>query len=756
MFDDGGNLTQTIVQTQLGNIGVIDNAIDFEQGPNYQAYASYVDEFVLNYYYSAALVDDESETLFDVLNDRFVEINGLRSLFVKEYYDSQGVLTDTTYVIRGSDNWSNNYGSPKIEFDNADTIIEVVQGRGRYPEYDVTIVIEPADLVDRGSYLDDITTTITTTNSFGLVQSRYAQYIDVSIPLEIEITATDPSGATASDDIDLMVQPESQSNVVDTTNTIADNESDTPLILEFLTSFDDALAASSTTVDGILTETVTDTNGVIWTQTFEYAIQTIAGTATETEIVTNSNGFSATIVGTVDYSGTLADLQSSNMFDSGDSVWIGTGSFGNFSVSVTNGFESEHWTGQLVTVDGGLLESVNLQVYYDSQNIAIGNGSAVRDGQTITFNDFAFYDLPVLELGDNEPQPPVDDTSPQLIQLRNTDTITKARASIDEYGTDYTNGDTGKLMKFELWIDATELNSFATTNPATEIRGYQFDINWNDLEVGALNFPTIAGTNVGFNATNPANSAITFNSELGSVAMASSTAIVDIDVSNDGPPSFIGTDVLIGTFYMNPNADLETMSLSIDNMLIVTDTDNISPADYTSVLEISSVDATIQTDATNYLDNLSLNYFKDGVDTGVSTLVEGGDISFPVTSLDFDAVKLSDPAAYTDGIMADDAVDVLRDIVNLDSLIVGSAAWHAADVNNDGVIAADDAVDILRHIVHLDEIDTFDLVDNITGNRISSLDTNAIDDGQWSIIANGDVDQSGGFVDAYVVQVDIV
>jgi len=349
-----------------------------------------------------------------------------------------------------------------------------------------------------------------------------------------------------------------------------------------------------------------------------------------------------------------------------------------------------------------------------------------------------------------------DDSGPvvQLIQVRNAETITKAQASIDEYGTDYTNGDTGKLMKFELWIDATELSSFGTG--ATEVRGYQFDMDWNIAEVGALNFPTIAGDNVGFNAANPANSAITFNSTTGDVAMASSTAIVDTDVSNDGPPLLVGAEKLIGTFYVNPNADLETITLSINEMLVVTDTSNINLDDYSTVIEISSVDATIQIDANNYLDNVTLNYFKDGVDTGVFTLVEGGDITFPDTNLVFDVVKLSDSAAYTSDIAADDAVDVLRDIVHLDELVIGSAAWHAADVNNDGVVAADDAVAILRHIVHLDEIDTFDLIDNTTGNRVTNLDANAIDVGQWSIVANGDVDQSGGFVDSYVVQVDII
>jgi hypothetical protein len=348
-----------------------------------------------------------------------------------------------------------------------------------------------------------------------------------------------------------------------------------------------------------------------------------------------------------------------------------------------------------------------------------------------------------------------DDSGPvvQLIQVRNAELITKAQASIDEYGTDYTAGDTGKLMKFELWLDATELSSFGAG--ATEIRGYQFDMDWNVAEVGALNFPTIAGDNVGFNAANPANSAITFNSTTGDVAMASSTAIVDTDVSNDGPPLLVGAEKLIGTFYVNPNADLETITLSINEMLVVTDTSNINLDDYSTVIEISSVDATIQTDANNYLDNVTLNYFKDGVDTGVFTLVEGGDITFPSTSLAFDSVKLSDPAAYTSGIAADDAVDVLRDIVHLDELVIGSAAWHAADVNNDGAIQADDAVAVLRHIVHLDEIDTFDLIDNTTGNRVTNLNPDAAE-GQWTIVANGDVDQSGGFVDSYVVQVDII
>jgi hypothetical protein len=156
------------------------------------------------------------------------------------------------------------------------------------------------------------------------------------------------------------------------------------------------------------------------------------------------------------------------------------------------------------------------------------------------------------------------------------------------------------------------------------------------------------------------------------------------------------------------------------------------------------------------LNSLSLLYFKDGVETGVSTLVESGGISFD-QALDFDAVKLSDPSAYnnTSSIQADDAVAILRHIVNLDLLDSNAIAWNAADVNNDGMIAADDAVAVLRHIVNLDMIDTFDLVDNTTGNRVTNLDPDAAL-GQWTIVANGDVNSSGSFNDGYTVTSDLL
>jgi hypothetical protein len=122
-------------------------------------------------------------------------------------------------------------------------------------------------------------------------------------------------------------------------------------------------------------------------------------------------------------------------------------------------------------------------------------------------------------------------------------------------------------------------------------------------------------------------------------------------------------------------------------------------------------------------------------------------------AIDFDVVKVTPSNAYSQSISISDAIDVLRHIVDLDSFTSGSAGYHAADVNNDGNISISDAIDILRHIVDLEAIDTFDIID-ASGNLVTTLDANASDDAPtWTIVANGDVNMSSGFVDDYVIDI---
>ncbi len=120
----------------------------------------------------------------------------------------------------------------------------------------------------------------------------------------------------------------------------------------------------------------------------------------------------------------------------------------------------------------------------------------------------------------------------------------------------------------------------------------------------------------------------------------------------------------------------------------------------------------------------------------------------------FDEVKLSDAGAYTPDIAIQDAIDILRHIVNIE--VLTGHAFHAADVNNDDEIAIQDAIDILRDIVNIEKLDTFDLID-ANNDRVTKLDADATGAApKWTLVANGDVDMGGTYDDAYVVTSDLV
>jgi Ca2+-binding RTX toxin-like protein len=166
------------------------------------------------------------------------------------------------------------------------------------------------------------------------------------------------------------------------------------------------------------------------------------------------------------------------------------------------------------------------------------------------------------------------------------------------------------------------------------------------------------------------------------------------------------------------------------------------------------IDAMIKVNDNSYLDNTTINYFTNNTDTNVSTMVEDGGIGIE-QSTSFDTVKLSASDAYDFDINITDAIDVLRHIVDLEALTAGSAAYHAADVDNSGAVNITDAIDVLRHIVDLETIDTFDLIDS-EGALVTELDADATGDAPtWTLVANGDVNMSGSYDDDYVVTVDI-
>jgi hypothetical protein len=205
----------------------------------------------------------------------------------------------------------------------------------------------------------------------------------------------------------------------------------------------------------------------------------------------------------------------------------------------------------------------------------------------------------------------------------------------------------------------------------------------------------------------------------------------------------------LGSIYLKPIAGLETVDFSYSALVITNEaTNDYTQASITMSVETKLMDAVIHTTNDVLLDNLTLHYYHDGVDTGISTEVVEGGITIN-TNIDFDSVQLSVADAYQGDINIMDMYGVLDNIAQE----IDTFAEHAADNNNDGSVNIVDMYDVLDDIGQTSQ--TFDLVDEM-GNLVTSLNTDLIDVGNWTIVANGDVDQSGGFGDAYLISVDIV
>ena len=120
----------------------------------------------------------------------------------------------------------------------------------------------------------------------------------------------------------------------------------------------------------------------------------------------------------------------------------------------------------------------------------------------------------------------------------------------------------------------------------------------------------------------------------------------------------------------------------------------------------------------------------------------------------------------TSKIQADDAVAILRDIVELGTEYTHSYTtpdgrvnkfnpaygnYHAGDSNNTGVIQADDAVLILRRIVELQEVDDLIIIDSNAGVSTdpSSFVVNELNSSKlaasWSILVNADTNLNSVF-----------
>ena len=168
----------------------------------------------------------------------------------------------------------------------------------------------------------------------------------------------------------------------------------TPTIFNYwLSGISDAIEnGTETTVNGLWAQTAV-IDGVTWTVTHEGAVQSAAGTATDTHVITSSDGFSATGVELVNnYTRTTLDTwEDWDAFDNNIDSDTWTGDFGNFVVTFSDGANGEWtdtYTGTMTTVSGDLLENVNI-VLTGEDNADFPSsldGTATLNGETVTFD----------------------------------------------------------------------------------------------------------------------------------------------------------------------------------------------------------------------------------------------------------------------------------------------------------------------------------------------------------------------------------
>jgi len=198
-----------------------------------------------------------------------------------------------------------------------------------------------------------------------------------------------------------------------------------------------------------------------------------------------------------------------------------------------------------------------------------------------------------------------------LIHITNVELLTKEQVSINEYGVDITGADQGELLKFEVWLDASDLETYEGI--PTEVRGYQFDFGFtNTNTVDPAGFMGLGM--VGFNPSNASNMLITINQLSAKVAYANAEAVVDYDIGNDGPPTFVGIDKLVGTFYVSPIGD--NVVIKLKDMLVVTDIDNAYPIE--DIYNWVRPDTRVYVKDSSLPDGISGSYFEAVSDTSTN------------------------------------------------------------------------------------------------------------------------------------------
>jgi len=169
----------------------------------------------------------------------------------------------------------------------------------------------------------------------------------------------------------------------------------------------------------------------------------------------------------------------------------------------------------------------------------------------------------------------------KLIQVRDITTMTATEASIALNGSDYSGGSTETVVAFDLYLDAEGLDTLNAS--ATEIRGAQFTLGFTASDLASVaTFATSEDASwiMEFDDVDGIFTVSTPNNATGAIALAKTTAVVDIDTSNDTGRNTVLLEQKMGTVYLNPAEGVDDIRVTLQSMLIPTDDANVEPLSY--------------------------------------------------------------------------------------------------------------------------------------------------------------------------------
>jgi len=168
----------------------------------------------------------------------------------------------------------------------------------------------------------------------------------------------------------------------------------------------------------------------------------------------------------------------------------------------------------------------------------------------------------------------------KLIQVRNITTMTAAEASIAINGEDYSSGSTETIAAFDLYLDAEGVDSLNAS--ASEVYGTEFTLGFTASDLDSVTtFASEENATWTMEIDEESFTIYTANKATGAVALGDSSALVDIDTSNDTGRSTVLIEQKIGTVYINPADGVDDIQLTLQDMLIDTGDVNVEPLSYT-------------------------------------------------------------------------------------------------------------------------------------------------------------------------------